>query len=41
MNGWKPTKTVLVVNSYGHRQEFVPVPMADGFLGLVPEWGAR
>jgi hypothetical protein len=31
MNGWKPMKTMLVVNWCGHGQEFVPVPEGDGY----------
>ena len=35
MNGWKPMKTMLVVNWCGHGQDFVPVPKADGYRRLV------
>jgi hypothetical protein len=41
MNGWKPMKTMLVVNWCGHRQEHVPVPKADGYGRLVPVREAR
>jgi hypothetical protein len=41
MNGRKPMKTMLVVNWCGHRQEFVPVPKADGYRRLLPVYGAR
>jgi hypothetical protein len=34
-------KTMPVVNWCGHRQEFVPVPKADGYRRLLPVYGAR
>ena len=39
MNGWKPMKTMLIVNWCGHGQEFLPVPEADGYGQLVPVAG--
>jgi hypothetical protein len=41
MNGWTPMETMLVVNWCWHRQEFVPVPKADGYRRLLPVWEAR
>ena len=38
MDGWKPMKTMSVVNWCGHGQEFVAVPEADGYWQLVPVW---
>jgi hypothetical protein len=39
MAGWKPMKPMLVVNSRGHRQQFIPWPEADGDWRLVPLMG--
>ena len=39
MNGWKPMKTMLIVNWCAHGQEFVPVPEAHGYWQLVPVLG--
>jgi hypothetical protein len=38
MNGWKPMKTMQVVNWCGHGQQFIPWPQADGYWLLVPVW---
>lgn len=39
MAGWKPMKTMLVVNYCGHGQEFIPWPEADDYWTLVPVLG--
>jgi hypothetical protein len=36
MNGWKPMKTMLIVNWCGHGQQFIPWRDADGYWTLVP-----
>ena len=36
MNGWKPMKTMQVVNWCGHGQQFIPWSEADGYWRLVP-----
>jgi hypothetical protein len=39
VDGWKPMKTMSIVNWCGHGQEFVPVPEAHGYWLFVPIMG--